>query len=186
MKSTLKKWILPFMGFLVATSLCSFGAGLKPKTEGEIAQELIQMKLIQGYEDGSLGLERNITRAEVVTILTRLLHPKAAENLPNPFNDIDQHWAKLNILKIQSLHLINGFEDGSFRPDKDISNAEILALTIRALQLENEVPKDLAWPENYLSYGKNLGFIEAEDTLHTATRGEVFKILYQALSYSLK
>ncbi len=60
--------------------------------------------LVNGYEDGTFRPDNTITRAEVVTVINRLLGLKASEkaismdHLDNVFVDIGSHWAKLNIL----------------------------------------------------------------------------------------
>ncbi len=60
--------------------------------------------LVNGYEDGTFRPDNTITRAEVVTVINRLLGLKATEktismdNLENEFVDIGTHWGRLNIL----------------------------------------------------------------------------------------
>ncbi len=61
-------------------------------------------KLINGYGDGSFKPDGNITRAEVVTIINRLVSLLANEKtvgkdyLANKFSDIEGHWAEYTIL----------------------------------------------------------------------------------------
>ncbi len=60
--------------------------------------------LVNGYEDNTFRPDKTITRAEVVTVINRLLglnvseRTVAVDKLENTFNDIDTHWAKLNVL----------------------------------------------------------------------------------------
>ena len=60
--------------------------------------------LVNGYEDGTFRPDNTITRAEVVTVINRLLGLKASEHtiseahLENEFVDISTHWGRLNIL----------------------------------------------------------------------------------------
>ncbi len=60
--------------------------------------------LVNGYEDNTFRPDNTITRAEVVTVINRLLGLKTSERtvdttkLENEFVDIGTHWAKLNIL----------------------------------------------------------------------------------------
>ncbi len=60
--------------------------------------------LVNGYEDNTFRPDNTITRAEVVTVINRLLGLKVSENtisethLENEFTDIGTHWARLNIL----------------------------------------------------------------------------------------
>lgn len=60
--------------------------------------------LVNGYEDNTFRPDNTITRAEVVTVINRLLGLKATaktiseKHLENEFVDIGTHWARLNIL----------------------------------------------------------------------------------------
>jgi len=60
--------------------------------------------LVNGYEDGTFRPDNTITRAEVVTVVNRLLSLAVSEDtiildkLENNFVDISSHWARLNIL----------------------------------------------------------------------------------------
>lgn len=60
--------------------------------------------LVNGYEDNTFRPDNTITRAEVVTVINRLLGLKTNErtvslsHLENEFVDIKSHWARLNIL----------------------------------------------------------------------------------------
>ena len=60
--------------------------------------------LVNGYEDGTFRPDNTITRAEVVTVINRLLGLKVSErtvsltHLDNEFVDIGNHWARLNVL----------------------------------------------------------------------------------------
>ncbi len=60
--------------------------------------------LVNGYEDGSFKPDATITRAEVVTVVNRLVALIANEKMvsktrvDNHFNDIDGHWAEYQII----------------------------------------------------------------------------------------
>jgi hypothetical protein len=49
------------------------------------------------------------------------------------FNDIQNHWARANIEKLVGLKILNGYSNGSFQPDKNISRAEATTMTIKML-----------------------------------------------------
>ena len=49
------------------------------------------------------------------------------------FKDISSHWAKDIIIETASKGFINGYEDGSFKPDQPISRAEVVTITNRML-----------------------------------------------------
>ncbi|UYO02862.1 S-layer homology domain-containing protein [Paenibacillus sp. PSB04] len=62
-------------------------------------------------------------------------------NHPERFADTYTHWAAKDIAVASRLGLVNGYDDGSFKPDLPISRAEISELLVRAFALRqgNEV-----------------------------------------------
>ena len=49
------------------------------------------------------------------------------------FTDIENHWAKIHIEKLESYGIVNGYEDGTFRPEQNITRAEAAAMVSNAL-----------------------------------------------------
>ncbi|MBQ2926297.1 MAG: S-layer homology domain-containing protein, partial [Ruminiclostridium sp.] len=68
------------------------------------------------------------------------------------FPDIDQHWAKDYINTAAKEGIINGYEDGSFRPDQPITRAEAMTIVNRVLERhpdKDHLLKDMIqWPDN--------------------------------------
>ena len=87
--------------------------------------------LLAGYEDGSFRPDAPITRAEYAAIATRFDELAAAES---NFTDISGHWAEAAINAAYGAGWVGGYEDGTFRPDQNISRAEAMALINRVLE----------------------------------------------------
>lgn len=105
-------------------------------------------------------------------------------------NDIDGHWAKENIEYIYDNALMNGYADGSFRPDFSITRGEFCTVMYRYLGLEPEAGKvfeDTAghWAETYISALAARGIVGGvSDTLfepeEEITREQIAAILDRA------
>ena len=105
------------------------------------------MGIINGYGDGTFKPNQNVTRAEFTAMLMRSLKlgdtgSKSAAGLP--FSDIDDNnsdinWAIPNINTAYGKGIINGYEDGTFRPDAPIIRAEIVAVLYKAFPDGNDV-----------------------------------------------
>lgn len=81
--------------------------------------------LMNGYEDGTFRPNAKMTRAEFVTAIRKLTDPKTGAI---PFTDVGDHWAATNIASGYINNLIKGYEDGTFRPDKTITRAEVASI----------------------------------------------------------
>ncbi|WP_058486432.1 S-layer homology domain-containing protein [Defluviitalea phaphyphila] len=147
------------------------------------------LKILTGYEDGSLRLDNNISRAEIATILIRILgyEDTVIVGLEEyTFNDVkENHWAYENIKKAAKLGLIAGYPDGSFKPNESITYAEIIAMMIRLTKQDKDLEGE--WPYNYINKGIELGIIKEgnEDFNKKVTRGEVSEILWNTLILKL-
>ncbi|MBR2476816.1 MAG: N-acetylmuramoyl-L-alanine amidase [Clostridia bacterium] len=51
------------------------------------------------------------------------------------FTDTDEHWAKIHIDKLEAYGIVNGYEDGTFRPDEPITRGEAAAMVSNALSV---------------------------------------------------
>ncbi|MBQ5760677.1 MAG: S-layer homology domain-containing protein [Clostridia bacterium] len=90
---------------------------------------------INGYPDGTIRPNGNITRAEAASILYRVMTPESREifkaNEVN-FTDVaDNAWYIDAVAAMAAAGIITGYPDGSFRPDAPITRAEIAAMVVR-------------------------------------------------------
>lgn len=101
---------------------------------------LTNMGIIKGYTDGSFQPNKSITRAELATIIARFA--KLDVNTKT-FSDINGHWAQKNIELAAGNGWINGYDDGTFRPNNNITRAETFAMINRVLDRQTESVSDL-------------------------------------------
>lgn len=87
--------------------------------------------IVNGYDDGTFGPNRPITRAEFATIAARFdTDPYYGDD---KFTDISGHWAQNYINKAANNGWINGYDDGTFKPDQYIVRSEAMTLINRLL-----------------------------------------------------
>lgn len=115
---------------------------------------LTRAGILDGYEDGSFRPNASITRAEFTKIAVSFFkHAGGASS--NPFNDVpDSAWYAEFIKAAAELGLIDGYEDGTFRPNAPITRAEACTIVNRTLgrapDKDNLLPEHemLTWPDN--------------------------------------
>lgn len=89
--------------------------------------------VIEGITDTTFEPNRGVTRAEFAAILVRGLGLKPGEQL-NSFNDVNgNEWYADAVTTAASYGLIDGYEDGTFRPQAQITRQEAMALIARAM-----------------------------------------------------
>ena len=95
---------------------------------------LEKYKVISGYDDKTFKPDEQITRAEFVTMCMRFyeIDAKAAAAKKNIFNDVPKsHWASGYIYSAIGMGWINGYSDGTFKPDSNITRAEVVTIVNR-------------------------------------------------------
>ncbi|MBY9081184.1 DUF2252 family protein [Paenibacillus sp. HN-1] len=90
-----------------------------------------QIGFVKGYGDGTFHPNADVTRAEFATMLVSALGLKADGS--DAFTDTKGHWAAEAIHALQASGLAGGYTDGSFKPDRKISRAEIIAILARTV-----------------------------------------------------
>lgn len=79
---------------------------------------------LSGYPDSTFRADRNMTRAEVAQMFYALLLDKDV-TITKSFSDVpDDAWYATAVKTLASLGMMDGYPDGTFRPDEPITRAE--------------------------------------------------------------
>lgn len=145
-----------------------------PDAEGTWAESAIRrlgaVGLVQGDPDGSINPDRLMTRAEMATVLVRLLGLKA-KAIPSTFTDVkDDDWFADAVLKCAAVGIMVGDGTGRVNPDARITREEAIAMISRALGVKGKSGSYLAGFEDADSvstYAK--GYMDALITMGLLT-----------------
>jgi hypothetical protein len=97
----------------------------------EAISKVTKMGLMNGYADGSFRGDQPITRAEMAELVARVTGNVAETGAG--FADIAGHWAQSSILRAQAAGILNGYPDGTFRPDRPVTRAEAVTIVNRLI-----------------------------------------------------
>ena len=122
---------------------------------GTTVATLAEMNILKGYEDGTFRPNAPITRAEFAAIATRFFDETGAIYEPGTFTDVTgSEWFAGAIMDAVNLGLIGGYEDGTVRPNNNITRAEACAIVNRTVgrvpDADHLLPEDemITWPDN--------------------------------------
>ena len=91
-----------------------------------------EKKLVSGYPDGTFKANAPITRAEFASIASRF--DNLSEEARLKFSDVkENYWAYKFISSAEDKGWISGYPDGTFKPEKNITRAEVVSSTNRIL-----------------------------------------------------
>ena len=82
---------------------------------------VVERGIMKGYPDGRFRPNAPITRAEFTQMIAMMDKKPEGEA---PFEDIVGHWAEKSIAREYAAGRIEGYPDGTFKPNADISRCE--------------------------------------------------------------
>lgn len=167
---------------------------------------LAKRAIIKGKTGERFEPNSDLTRAEFMTLVYRVLELESDKNKALPFKDVKTGaWYYEYVKAAYDNKIINGKSANLFEPNAQVTREEMVAIIMRILDSEKithtleSVDKDLlkfkdsnkisSWAKNHMFYGVKYGIIEGrtETTLNPkefATRGEaasIIKKLYDVL-----
>ena len=93
-----------------------------------------------GYSDNTFRADRTITRAEYVKIVNNFFGYKPSEKTTSAFKDVNSgDWFMPYVNEAVDRGYIEGFEDGTFRPQDPIRRQEATVILARILKIDKEV-----------------------------------------------
>jgi Fibronectin type III domain./S-layer homology domain. len=153
--------------------------------------------IVKGYSDGTFKPNRTVTRAEFAVMLMNALKPQE-EGAALAFADTDKigSWAKKAVAQAVSLGIINGYADGSFHPDAEITRVEMAAMIAKAMGQplaanastgfadDKDIP---AWAKGAVGFVKLAGIMKGKGDNEFAaqdhtTRAEAVTVLLNMLA----
>lgn len=122
-----------------------------------------QKGYISGYEDGTFKAERNISRAEFSVVLGKYLGLGGSE-ADTVFSDVSsEHFANGYVKELYDKNIINGYEDGMFKPNNTITRAETVTMINKALGRNAENTDSNPFsdvPQNHWAYSQIIAAVQ--------------------------
>jgi len=139
----------------------------------QAVRTLAQLGIIQGYDDGTFRPNDPITRAEFAVIAARFDDLEFVSGVA--FTDVAMsHWAVDSIQSAYAKGWVNGYGSGEFRPEQNITRAEVAKIIDTMLmRLPEELPDNLINPYSDINsaHGAFINIMEAS-TEHTFSRDD--------------
>ena len=142
---------------------------------GEI---LYAMEIIKGDSDGNLNEEATLTRAEMATIMVRLMASQASDQSDweaKTWSDLKGHWASDNASAAFNLGLMKGLTETTFGPNSNLTYQQALMILVRAIGY------DAVW-EDIFTIAYDIGLTPtSEEYYGEFTRDMMFEMVCRAL-----
>ena len=143
------------------------GAIISPTANIEEMILLQENGVIKGDPNGDLRPDDELTRAEFAAILCRAIGIEALAQSATMmeksyFSDVSAaHWAAGYINTAAEHKAINGFEDGTFRPELSVTNEQVVKMLVAAWGYGEEAEELGGYPNGYMEIAKRFGVTDA-------------------------
>lgn len=150
------------------------------------AQTLASKGILNGYEDGTFGASKPITRAEMATIICRMLGKKSLAKTTTKFWDTTKsHWASGYVKYAADNGIIGGDGNGKFRPGDYVKYEEAIKMVVCAIRFDRcLMPNALDWSAPYIAIANANGITNSlrGKKGSYATRGDIAVMVCNAIN----
>ena len=105
----------------------------------EWIEDLFDEGFTSGFPDGTYRPDNQVTRAEMAVFLKKAIHGSAytspTPDGSHPFSDITGHWAEAWIEDLFDEGITSGFPDETYRPENQVTRAEMAVFLVNAFSL---------------------------------------------------
>ena len=168
---TCRKALGLVLAFAMVLSVFNISAGADFTDQSEITNEeaaavLTGLGVVEGYDDGSFQPDTVLTREQAAVIIARMLLGDNAEQLSAgsaPFADVDAYrWSAGYIAYCVSEGIIDGYGDGTFGPEDELTCYQFAKMLLCALGYDSESEgfTGSSWAINTTTYAVNAGIFE--------------------------
>lgn len=197
MNKNLKKVISSVAALtMVASSVAAFAVDF-PDVEStasyaQAVQELSALDVISGYEDGTFGPDKLVTRAEITKMIVDALAERSsaeASTESTKFADVSaDHWAKGYINQGVADGFIAGMSDTEFDPDANVTYVQAQKMLVSAIGYETYAQAQGGWPIGYKTYAASLDITKGISGIKDSTeltRAQVAQMIDNAMDTPL-
>ncbi len=157
---------------------------------------LSEKNIISGYPDGSFQPFNNINRAELLKIVMEGKGTEITNPQTNCFSDVPySEWYAQYICTAKILGYINGYEDGTFKPEQNINKVEAIKIIGEVYEWDLNESSDaeiftdtpeIQWYAPYLKYAKSKNFLPESGGKYNPsnhiTRGSISETIFRMLA----
>jgi hypothetical protein len=197
MNKNLKKVISSVAALtMVASSVAAFAVDF-PDVEStasyaQAVQELSALDVISGYDDGTFGPDKLVTRAEITKMIVDALAERSsaeASTESTKFADVSaDHWAKGYINQGVANGFIAGMSDTEFDPDANVTYVQAQKMLVSAIGYETYAQAQGGWPTGYKTYAASLDITKGISGITDSTeltRAQVAQMIDNAMGAPL-
>lgn len=150
--------------------------------------------IVNGYADGSFQPDKKVNRGEALKMIFSALSISLYTNEQSSFSDVSSDdWFSGYVLTAYKKGIVNGYSDGTFRPEKTVNRSEYFKILLNSSEVMlqgipskspfSDVPRT-SWFAEYAQYAKTKSLLDFKNNFFPTTgvsRAEVAESIYRLL-----
>jgi hypothetical protein len=192
-----KRLLTLFMAVVMAASLCSVPASafsdVTDRTTAAAVETLRLMGVLDGYGDGTFRPNTELNRAQFCKMAVYLMDGSdelGKYGVLTVFPDVKpSHWAASYVnLAAKGAHVISGYPDGKFHPERTVTAGQAVTILLRLLGY-SDADIGGVWPASQMAMGKAIGLtngVGLTDGNRALTRGQAARLFVNFLRTEMK
>lgn len=174
-----------------AVSIPVMADGSTWQRDRDITSLLSELNIMEGDDNGNFNLDANVTRAEMAKLAVASSSYKNTVALGlqfSPFSDVKgNYWAAPYIQAAVSAGIVNGYIDGTFRPNEQVKYEEAVNMMLKVLGYTDD-DFGAAYPYGQVGVAENLKMTEGINAQigQSMTRRDIAKLICNSLDTKSK
>ena len=137
--------------------------------------------IMVGDSTGNFNPNQIVNRAEMATIVCRVLKQTENLSMSNVFTDVPaNHWANAYVGKASELGIVGGYGNGRFGPGDSVTYEQAVTMIVRAIGEGDRANSNGGYPNGYLQVAQEKNLLNGIQAVQGQglSRGAVAMLLY--------
>lgn len=164
-----------------SASAMSFPDVPKDSNYSTAIENISELKIMVGDTQGNFNPDKIVSRAEMATIICRMLGKTENLTTSNVFDDVPTtHWANPYIAKVAELGIVSGYGNGKFGPSDSVTYEQAITMVIRAIGESESAVRYGGYPNGFIQVAEERFLLEGIQAKQGQglSRGSVAMLLY--------
>jgi polyhydroxybutyrate depolymerase len=152
--------------FMLLLNIAAYAAYRFEDTEGhqyqESIQELKDQGAVEGYDDGTFRPNQPINRAEFTKIILEAMDVNI-RYYKDCFIDVETQWFAKYICTAKSYGIVEGYPDGTFKPENTVNMAEALSIVVKSFNIDYKQANGEEWFQPFVRFAENNNIFDSQD-----------------------
>ena len=137
--------------------------------------------IMVGDSNGNFNPDKVVNRAEMATIVCRVLKQTENLSMSNVFTDVPTtHWANAYIAKASQLGIVGGYGNGRFGPGDSVTYEQAVTMVVRAIGEGDRANSNGGYPNGFIQVAQEKNLLNGIQAVQGQglSRGAVAMLLY--------